>query len=311
MSIILQSFLKPLIPFLRTPHLREISVLCEHQIALDIKGIGYVFKEAKELDLIYWRTLCHLLANMNGLMFHPESHPILSTSLYDSETEKTHRFEAMLGSCVERGISISIRIHQNQPKTFDDFGLEGELKQMLINSILLKKSIMISGGTSSGKTTLLNLLGAQIPLTQRILSLEDSREIMLPHKNWKAYCVPRHTLKTSVTYHAMIDHFMRSRPDVILAGEISVLNSFPILRLLNTGHQSFMCTIHANSALLAIEEAFQHNLSLAGYSINGISAYLKKAFDLVIHLHSTQGDQKKIQEILDLKENKILYTSFS
>lgn len=293
----LESLLKPLRSFLEVENLKEISILQEKEIGLEIDGKGYIFLKAPELDYNYWKILCHSLANVNGILFNPNFHPILSTILYDPKTGYKHRFEAMLGPCVEEELSISIRLQRKDPKTLEDFGVEGELKETILSFINFQKSIIISGGTSSGKTTLLNLLAQNIPLHKRILSIEDARELSLPHKNWKAYCIPRYEEKTSSTYQSIIDHFMRARPDIILSGEISILNSFPILRLLNTGHQGFMCTIHANTPHLAIEEAFPQNLHLAGYTFSGVSDFLKKTIDLILHVDSETSGKKIIKEI--------------
>ncbi len=297
MTVFLKTLLSPLEPFLRIENLKEISVLREKEIGLEIEHKGYVFVEVGALDYRYWKNVCHVLANMNGIIFSPEKNPILSTTLQDPETGHRHRFEAMLGPFVDRGISISIRLYREHIKTFEDFSVKEAMKEKICDFVRSQKSILISGGTSSGKTTFLNLLGQEIPFSKRILTVEDTRELKLPHKNWKSYCVPRNDVSGSLTYQTIIDHFIRSRPDVILTGEVSIRNSFPILRLLNTGHRGFMCTIHANSPELALEKAFDQNLSLSGYHIENTSDFLKKAIDLIIQIESEGTDQKRIQSI--------------
>ncbi len=302
MTILLKTILDPLRPFLNIKNLKELSVLREKEVGLEIEAGGYTFIEAEELDYAYWKMVCHVLANMKGLLFSPEYHPILSTAFQDPETGNLYRFEGMMGPFVQGGISISIRLHRKQEKSFVDFGLTEELKEKVCHFVRCQKSILISGGTSSGKTTFLNLLAQEIPLSKRILTVEDTQELDLPHKNWKSYCIPREEVKASHSYQAIIDHFMRSRPDVILTGEVSIGNSFPILRLLNTGHQGFMCTIHANSPTLALEEAFDQNLNLAGYKLENTSDFLKKTIDLVIQIESESSDKKRIQSIWEKED---------
>lgn len=294
MNPLLASFLEPLYFFLETENLMELSVLKEKEIVLEIEGKGYVFMEAEGLDYTYWKNLCHILANMNNLVFDPEKSPILSTSLPDLKNEKFHRFEAMISSHVSDKISVSIRLNRDVTRSLKDFGIEGPLFERIRSVIHSGKAILISGGTSSGKTTLLNLLGQLVPLHKRILTLEDTRELNLPHKNWKAYVVPRNETNGTVTYQAIIDHFMRSRPDIVMTGEVSLLNSFPIMRLLNTGHRGFMCTIHANSPKLALEKAFEQNLHLGGNPITGMSSFLKQVIDLVIQVDHMETTQRKM-----------------
>ena len=77
---------------------------------------------------------------------------------------------------------------------------------------------------------------------------------------------------------------MRSRPDVVITGEVSIPNSFPILRLLNTGHKGFMCTIHANSPELALEDAFEQNLRLGGHPVINAAQFLKKTMILRLRI---------------------------
>ncbi len=303
MTLFLKALLDPLRPFLNIKNLQEISVLKEKELALEIEGVGYEFISAEALDFEYWKSLCYTLANMHGLVWDPETHPILSSRLPDLESQRCHRFEAMMGPFVEDGLSISIRIKRTAKVTLEDFGLRGEVKEQILALVKSGSSILISGGTSSGKTTLLNLLLQEIPPYKRVLTIEDTRELELPHRNWKAYTVPRNETSSSLSYQSIIDHFMRSRPDMIITGELSISNSFPILRLLNTGHKGFMCTLHANSPTLALEEAFTQNLRLGGHPVIDAVSFLKKTIDLVIQVDHQGNKDRKITALWDPQTN--------
>ena len=307
MNPVLIALLEPLKTFLETKDLVEISVLKEGEVALEIEGQGYIYKSAPELDFSYWKNLCHTLANMNGLVFDLENHPILSTRLPDQQNKKFHRFEAMMGPFVENGISISIRISRDTKRSLEDFGLSGKVKEQVLSIVREGRAILISGGTSSGKTTLLNLLVQEIPLHKRILTVEDTRELNLPHKNWKAYTIPRNDQDANISYQAIIDHFMRSRPDVVITGEVSIPNSFPILRLLNTGHKGFMCTIHANGPELALEEAFEQNLRLGGHPVINAAQFLKKTIDLVIQVDHLGLDRRGITALWEPQKDVLVH----
>src|SRR3546814_20009137 len=102
------------------------------------------------------------------------------------------------------------------------------------------------------------------------------RSILIPHFNHVSYIVSgtSHSSSSGMTYPLMIDHLMRSRPDVIISGELSIPNAFSLLRLLNTDHGGFMCTVHANSPELAIKGAIPNNILMSGKTIPNVAALL-------------------------------------
>jgi type IV secretory pathway ATPase VirB11/archaellum biosynthesis ATPase len=176
----------------------------------------------------------------------------------------------------------------------------GELKAEVIIAVEAAQSLLISGGTSSGKTTFLNRLIQYIPLNLRVLTVEDTREIRIPHLNHVSYVVNGNATSlasSSITYPLMIDHLMRSRPDIIISGELSVPNAFPILRLLNTDHGGFMCTVHANSPELALEEAIPTNIRLSGMEIPNAAEFMRKTIDLVIQLHKVGPGKRQVTDL--------------
>ncbi|MEN8237545.1 MAG: ATPase, T2SS/T4P/T4SS family, partial [Pseudomonadota bacterium] len=136
------------------------------------------------------------------------------------------------------------------------------------------------------------------PDDKRVLSVEDTRELVIPHQNQVNYVVSRNEATPAVGYSHVIDHLMRSRPDIILAGELSIANTFPVLRLLNSGHKGFMCTLHANSPNLALDEAIPANVMLSGNPAQGVSEYLRKTVDVVIQLHRLPSGKREVTEVL-------------
>jgi Flp pilus assembly CpaF family ATPase len=288
----LGTLLIPLLPLLETPNLVELSVNKPKEVGLEIAGSGYQFQKTEALDYSYWVLLCHVLANQNGVVFHPEHQPRVSTALPGG-----HRFEAMVGKNVEHALSISIRIKRAISVALEAFGLSGVLKDRILHLVQAGANLVISGGTSSGKTTFLNQLIAYIPEHTRILTLEDTRELMVPHLNRKHYIVSRNEANPALGYSEMIDHLMRSRPDVIIAGEVSISNAFPIVRLLNSGHAGFMCTVHANSPELALSAAIPQNIRLAGLESVGVYELLTQTVDMVLQLHRQSTGQRQVTEV--------------
>jgi type IV secretory pathway ATPase VirB11/archaellum biosynthesis ATPase len=222
---------------------------------------GYVFKEVSELSIEYWTNLCYVLGNKKGEVFNPETQPRMSTRLPGG-----HRFEAMIGKAVDSGLSVSIRMNRNMPLSLEDFGLPSSIQNELIKAVREGESILVSGGTSSGKTTFLKALIQYIPLEKRVLT-EDTPELEVSHLNKVHYLVNRNENSPVISWPQVIDHLMRSRPDVIIAGELSIANTFALISLLDTGHRGFMTTVHSNSAKLAIEETIPTKVRLAEINI--------------------------------------------
>ncbi|AIL13631.1 hypothetical protein IM40_11195 (plasmid) [Candidatus Paracaedimonas acanthamoebae] len=297
----LTAWLAELNPYLQEEDLIECSVIKAGELNLEISGKGYKKISTPKLDLKYWETLCHVLANHWGLAFDPIIQPRLSVMLPGG-----HRFEAMLGSNVESKLSISIRMRRYLKLSFEDYGLNLEHEQMIISLIKEGANILISGGTSSGKTTFMNCLLSSIPQDKRILVLEDTRELTIPHENHVHYVVSRNEKNPTLDYPQMIDHLMRSRPDIILMGELSMANSYPILRLLNSGHAGFMCTLHANSCESALSWAIPQNIAFSGHEPKGVKEFLYEAVDLVIQLHRSDKGQRYVGEMMFPKTQELI-----
>lgn len=300
MNVVLLAQLRPLQAYLQQKDLVELTAVQSGQVGLELAGSGYQWHDVPNLSFNYWRGLCQVLANLNGITFDLVQQPRVSTALPGG-----HRFEAMLGKNVQGDeLSVSIRMRRSIQLTLEDFGLKGSIKDRIIKDIQTGKTVLVSGGTSSGKTTFLNVLIPYIPEDKRVLSVEDTRELMIPHLNQVNYIVSRNEATPYVGYSHVIDHLMRSRPDIILAGELSIANTFPILRLLNSGHKGFMCTLHANSPDLALDEAIPANVMLSGNPAQGVSEYLRKTVDVVIQLHRLPSGRREVTEVLFPIENE-------
>lgn len=318
---VLDAKLEPLAGYLKRPNVEEISANEPGKIGLDVIGKGTVWQTDSRLTVRYWDELCHILANKGGATFDAERQPIVSTRLPGG-----HRFEAMLGkTVVETGVSVSIRIKRNFRADLEAFGVAGDgaalmeqghkrassgaagpatipedVPKWLGDAVADGRNILISGGTSSGKTTLLNALVQFIPEARRVLCVEDTREVDLPHiKNKNFFVVSRNEANPNVGYAEVFDHMMRSHPHIIIAGELSIKNAYPSLLLMNSGHRGFMCTMHANSARMALEEGFYQRITLSGKPMikRDLIEYLKSAIDLVIQCGVAPDGKRKVLEL--------------
>jgi Flp pilus assembly CpaF family ATPase len=292
---VLAAKLEPIAPLFKRRGIAEINANRAGEVWLEFADGRRMAEKVPALTHHYWRGLCHVLANAAGKVFDPETQPFVSERLPGG-----HRFEGMISGFSEWGLSISIRIYRESGASLEDFGLTGEWRELVVGHVRDGSNIIVSGGTSAGKTTLLNKLISFIPAEKRILTVEDTRELRVPHGDRNHFVPPRHVghqRPAAVDFARIIDHLMRSRPDVVIPGELSIANTFPTLRLLNTGHKGLMCTVHANSARLALEEAIPFNVSLAGVKVVDLVPYLRRTVDLVIQVMKVGGGARRVTEI--------------
>ena len=164
----------------------------------------------------------------------------------------------------------------------------------------LKKNIIISGGTSTGKTTFMNAALKEIPESERIISAEDAREVNLEH-------LPNHVHllaskggqgRSNVTTQDLIEACLRLRPDRIILGELRGAEAFSYLRAINTGHPGSISTLHADTPKLALEQLIlmimQANL---GITREQIKEYVEGVVNVIIQLKRGSGGKRYVSEI--------------
>src|SRR5271169_70399 len=177
-----------------------------------------------------------------------ESKPILDSRLPDGS-----RVAAVIPPCSLNGVTLTIRKFNTRHFGIEDLIQAGTLERWLANQletyVLGRKNILIAGGTGTGKTTLLNILGKFIPPDERILLIEDTSEIQMDQDNLVRFEArqPQNGLP-AVSIRDLLKAALRHRPDRIILGEIRGGEAFDLLQLLNTGHSGTLSTIHANSA---------------------------------------------------------------
>lgn len=177
-----------------------------------------------------------------------ESHPILDSRLPDGS-----RVAAVIPPCSLNGVTLTIRRFNTRHFEMADLIAAGALDQHLANyledCVLSRKNVLISGGTSCGKSSLLNILARFIPEDERIVLIEDTAEIQLRHINLVRFEArqPQNGMP-GIAIRDLLKAALRHRPDRLILGEIRGGEAFDLLQLLNTGHAGTLSTIHANSA---------------------------------------------------------------
>jgi type IV secretion system protein VirB11 len=168
----------------------------------------------------------------------------------------------------------------------------------LRHAIATKKNILVSGGTSTGKTTFLNMLLSEIAGTERLILIEDAAEIALSHDNSLGLIAARSALgEAVVTAEDLLNASLRMRPDRIVLGELRGPEAFTFLRAINTGHPGSMTTIHADNPAMAIQQLALLVLQTGSQlRHDDIVRYILSTVDLVVQLERVAG-RRFISEI--------------
>jgi pilus assembly protein CpaF len=175
--------------------------------------------------------------------------------LVDSRLPDGSRLNAIVQPCSLRGSMLTIRKFMSDMLSPDDLitrdALSAEMLEFLKIAVQYKRNTVVSGGTGTGKTTLLNIISGFIPLDERVVSIEDSAELKLQQKNIGQLETKKTTFGSGgreVTIRDLVVNALRMRPDRIVVGECRGSEALDMLQAMNTGHEGSMTTIHANSA---------------------------------------------------------------
>ena len=230
-----------------------------------------------------------------------ESKPILDSRLPDGS-----RVAAVIPPCSVNGVTLTIR----KFNAARHFGVEelvqaGTLQQWLANQlenyILSRKNILIAGGTGSGKTTMLNVLGKFIPSDERVLLIEDTSEIHMGQDNLVRFEArqPQNGLP-AITIRDLLKASLRHRPDRIILGEIRGGEAFDLLQLLNTGHSGSLSTVHATSARQGLAR-FTSCVLQSGVDLpyRAIKTNVGDSVNVVVHLERRPG-RRFVSEVLEI-----------
>ncbi len=246
----LKSFLSPVWDYIMDDAVTEIMINGPEEIYFEKKGRLHRSDVRYNNDQLKAAVLN--IAQYVGRRVSEEE-PYLDARLPDGS-----RVAVLLPPCSRKGISISIRKFAkealNMEKLLSYGSLTPEMVMYLKAAVLLKKNIIVSGGTSSGKTSLLNVVSGLIPDDERILTIEDSAELQLRQD----HVVPMETKppdkkgRGQVTIRDLVKASLRMRPDRIVVGEIRSGEALDLLQAMNTGHSGSMATVHASSPRQAL-----------------------------------------------------------
>lgn len=301
-NVLLGRLLEPLSAHYRELDAVEVRMSRPGELTIDRRGLGKKAEAASGLSLATIETICRALANRHGLKFDADTHPKLSCILPGE-----HRFECLLGSSVRSGLSLAIRCKHPFVPTWEQVGASDPIRDYLLDAVASEKNIIVSGATNTGKTTLLNMLLAELSEDRRVIAIEDTPELHIS-RFWDGggLLAERETSGGSgmLDWRQLYDHVIRITPDHIIFGEISTLNAFAALAALNSGVTGFMCTIHAESPYQAIHRKFDQNIAWAGQVMPRVPEFLSELVDVVVQIRRAADGWRRITDVYEPRTNK-------
>jgi pilus assembly protein CpaF len=245
------------------------------------------------------RTGLEVIANQLGKRLD-EDNPILHAQLPDGS-----RLAAVIPPVVRLTPALIIRKFTSRHYSVDDLIARGTLTRpladLLAEQIRSGKTLLISGGTGTGKTTLLRILADFIPDHERLVVIEDTSELQIQKPNILAVECQTDTFKSNITFDDLLKSALRWRPDRIILGEVRGIEARTLLDSFNTGHAGSLATIHANSAEKALHRFA--NLVMRNHAQTTFSdteAEIAEAVDFVVHVERQPG-RRVVREVLGLR----------
>ncbi len=292
--------LGPLEEFLHDPTISDVLVNGHRQIYVERGGV-------LELTRGSFRDETHLLQVIQRIGARvgrriDEGSPMLDARLSDGS-----RANAIIPPLAVDGPALSIRRFSADPLNADRLvklgALADEMAIFLKACVRCRLNILISGGTGTGKTTLLNMLSSWIPDGERLVTIEDAAELRLQRTHVVRLEVrpPNIEGKGEVTQRDLLRNSLRMRPDRILIGEVRGAEALDMLQAMNTGHEGSMTTVHANSPRDALRR-LENMVSMAGlnYPVHVIRQQIESAVNLVIQVGRVTGGGRKILSIVEV-----------
>lgn len=307
-DVYLQRYLQPFAPWLQAADVTEIVVNRPGEVWIERLGVpGMQRVELAAIDDVAMERLAMQVARISHQAVSGE-HPLLAASLPDGA-----RVQMVGPPATRRHWALAIRRHLDLDLPLDSyrFADAGEREQRhwqpqptlqsLREAVLRRRTILISGGTSSGKTTFLNALLKEVPAHERILAVEDTPELHLGQPNHLGLvAVKGDQGQTRIGTDDLLQAALRLRPDRLLLGEVRGAEAVTFLRAINTGHPGSFTTVHANTPQGALEQlALMVMQAGLGLSRADTLAYIHSVVDVVVQLGRV-GGERRILEIAPL-----------
>jgi pilus assembly protein CpaF len=293
--------LGPLEPLLADPTVDEVMVNGPAEVWVERAG---VLARAPEVRFASEASLMHSIERILAPLGRrvDEASPLCDARLADGS-----RVNVVIPPLALSGPCLTIRKFRRHGFSLDDLvangTLPGPLAEMLASCVRARASVLVSGGTGSGKTTTLGALSAAIPDGERIVTIEDAAELRLRQRHVVRLESRPANLEGSgeVTIRALVRNALRMRPDRIVVGEVRGGEALDMLMALNTGHEGSLTTVHANSP----EDALRRVETLAlmagvGLPHGAVREQVASALQLVVHQARGPSGVRRIESVAEV-----------
>ena len=316
-GVYLNAYLRPLAPWLDREDVTEILVNRPGEVWVEIVGqTRMVQYDAPEITDRLLTRIAEQLARITHQAVNRES-PLLSAILPDGA-----RVQMIGPPATRRHWALAVRRHvvsdldlsafdrgpvmppTGRVSTSDAMGARSDPVAYLRRAVASRKTILISGGTSSGKTTFLNALLREAPDTERIIVVEDTQEVQVSQPNQVGLIAVKGEFgEANVTIDDLLQASLRMRPDRIIVGEIRGREAATFLRAINTGHPGSISTVHASSPAGALEQIALMVMQ-AGFALprSETIEYVSSVVDVIVQLERV-GGERRIQDIAVLPKD--------
>jgi len=313
----LDSLLAPLAVWLERPDVTDIYINREQEVWIETLGGAIETHPCPALTEAVLARLSRQIAAGSAQGINRE-HPLLAASLPDGS-----RVQIAAPPATRRGHVLAIRRHVALSPSIDDYDAGGafelastspvdldrertlvavapaQVRETLRAAVQNRRNILISGGTSTGKTTFLNALLREVAEDERLILIEDTPELELTHRNAIGLLAARSALgEAEVRAEDLLMAALRMRPDRIILGELRGSEAFTFLRAVNTGHPGSMTTIHADTPVRAIEQLALLVLQAGSrLSRDDVRHYVRESIDVFVQLEREAG-RRKVSQVL-------------
>ena len=299
----------PLSVFLQSPAISEIMVNGPDRIFIEVKGV------LQETGIRFFNER-HLIQIIQRIVEPLGRHVDDASPMVDARLPDGSRVNAIIPPLALDGASLTIRKFSEKKLTTDDligFGsMTKEMALFLKEAVRSRQNILVSGGTGSGKTTLLNVLSQFIPKRERVVTVEDSAELKLSHRDIvRLEARPANIEgKGRIAIRDLVINCLRMRPDRIIVGECRGAEALDMLQAMNTGHDGSLTTAHANNPRDALSR-LENMVMMAGYDLpsSAIREQIASAINLIVQQTRLPDGSRKIvaiSEVTGRESNVIL-----
>jgi pilus assembly protein CpaF len=302
--------LGPLEELLADPNVSDIMVNGPDQTFVERKG-------KLELAQIQFRDEEHLFQIAQRIVNKVGRRVDQTTPLADARLQDGSRVNVIIPPLSLRGTAISIRKFSEKPITVDMMRGFGSMSEKMATVLKIagasRMNVIISGGTGSGKTTMLNALSKMIDPGERVITIEDAAELRLQQPHWLPLETrpPNLEGQGAITIRDLVINALRMRPDRIILGEIRGQEAFDLLAAMNTGHDGSMATLHSNSPRECL--ARMENMVMMGdikIPKEAISRQIADSVDLIVQVKRLRDGSRRTTNITEVigMEGEVIVT---